>query len=318
MDENEESTSETATKTDAPEIVKPLRVGLRRSATRRMFAGVAGGLGERFDIDANIVRVIFVVSCALWGLGLAIYLAMWVLIPLAPIDPNEPIEDEKVPPMSRRHWLRYALLAGVIIVAVSITTSVSGNLQFGKSLALVWLVFLVVLAVITLRTPARRINIQRLVALLFLMALSFVILVSGVVLGVLSSTGVPIQGGSGQRAWQPTALAQVQPSYRLAFGKSTLDLTHVKFPERGFKVVASVGVGYLVIDVPVNAIVELKSHVGLGTAVYPTGNGYSTENFVAVPPSLVSVASQKRAPHLTLNAQVGFGRLDIVRVTNGP
>jgi phage shock protein PspC (stress-responsive transcriptional regulator) len=309
MDENEESTSETATKTDAPEIVKPLRVGLRRSATRRMFAGVAGGLGERFDIDANIVRVIFVVSCALWGLGLAIYLAMWVLIPLAPIDPNEPIEDEKVPPMSRRHWLRYALLAGVIIVAVSITTSVSGNLQFGKSLALVWLVFLVVLAVITLRTPARRINIQRLVALLFLMALSFVILVSGVVLGVLSSTGVPIQGGSGQRAWQPTALA---------FGKSTLDLTHVKFPERGFKVVASVGVGYLVIDVPVNAIVELKSHVGLGTAVYPTGNGYSTENFVAVPPSLVSVASQKRAPHLTLNAQVGFGRLDIVRVTNGP
>ena len=33
-------------------------------------------IGERFDVDANIVRVVFVVLTVLYGLGAAIYLAM--------------------------------------------------------------------------------------------------------------------------------------------------------------------------------------------------------------------------------------------------
>src|SRR5579863_9361755 len=65
--------------TPEPEESKP--TSLRRSTKRRMVGGVAGGIGERFDIDANIVRVIFVVLTVLYGLGAAIYLAMWVLIP---------------------------------------------------------------------------------------------------------------------------------------------------------------------------------------------------------------------------------------------
>lgn len=315
MDENEQipSASETVTEAAPPGVAKPPRVGLQRSATRRMFGGVAGGIGQRFDIDANIVRVVFVVLCVFWGLGLAIYLAMWVLIPLAPIAPGDVVEKDSAPSESRRHWLRYALLAGVIIVAVIIATSVNGLPQWGRGLATFWLAFLVVLAVITLRKPTRRLNLQRLVALLFLIALSFVILFSGVVLAVLSSTGVPIDGGTGQRVWQPAVLAQVQTTYRLAFGRSTLDLSHVKFPSGGFNVSASVAAGYLEIDVPANAIVDLKSHVGIGGVQYSNNNGFSYEGFSSVPPSLKSIAQQEAAPHLTLNAQVGFGELNIVR-----
>src|SRR5580692_6317002 len=56
---------------------------LRRSTKRRMVAGVAGGIADRFAIDVNIVRVAFVVCTCLWGLGAAIYLAMWALVPAA-------------------------------------------------------------------------------------------------------------------------------------------------------------------------------------------------------------------------------------------
>src|SRR5665213_2345918 len=66
---------------DSTPAPAPEQTGLRRSTKRRMIGGVAGGIGERFDIDPNIVRVIFVVLTVLFGLGAAIYLAMWVLIP---------------------------------------------------------------------------------------------------------------------------------------------------------------------------------------------------------------------------------------------
>src|SRR5580698_1069602 len=85
MDEHEQ-TEETVptwtpppTPTPEPEVAPEAR--LRRSTKRRMVGGVAGGIAERFDVDANIVRVVFVVLTVLYGLGAAIYLAMWALIP---------------------------------------------------------------------------------------------------------------------------------------------------------------------------------------------------------------------------------------------
>ena len=65
---------------DAPQ---PEGATLHRSNTKKVFGGVAGGLAERFDVDANIVRVVFVVLALVYGLGIAIYLAMWALIPVA-------------------------------------------------------------------------------------------------------------------------------------------------------------------------------------------------------------------------------------------
>src|ERR1035438_1553913 len=85
MDEEHEQV-DGGTPTPEP-VVKETR--LRRSTKRRMVGGVAGGIAERFDIDANIVRVVFVVLTVLYGLGAAIYLAMWVLIPQSGSPPDD-------------------------------------------------------------------------------------------------------------------------------------------------------------------------------------------------------------------------------------
>lgn len=49
-----------------------------------MLAGVCGGLGEYFNIDPTIVRLAFVLSLMLGGLGLIVYLVGWIVIPVAP------------------------------------------------------------------------------------------------------------------------------------------------------------------------------------------------------------------------------------------
>ena len=123
--------------TPEPDETKP--TGLRRSTKRRMIGGVAGGIGERFDIDPNIVRVIFVVLTVLYGLGAAIYLAMWVLIPQAGGRGDDPVESGEAPPATNMRLLSYVLLAGVVVAVVIVLSTLGGAPRvgngFGDSLA---------------------------------------------------------------------------------------------------------------------------------------------------------------------------------------
>lgn len=56
---------------------------LTRSTTESMVAGVCGGLAEYFNIDPVIVRLIFVLVTLTSGLGLPVYLVLWILMPKA-------------------------------------------------------------------------------------------------------------------------------------------------------------------------------------------------------------------------------------------
>jgi len=54
---------------------------LSRPRHGRMIAGVCAGLGERFGLSANTVRVLFLLSCLLPGPQVLIYLALWIVMP---------------------------------------------------------------------------------------------------------------------------------------------------------------------------------------------------------------------------------------------
>lgn len=57
--------------------------GLVRSEQDRMIGGVIGGLAERFDMDATLLRVVYVVGSALSAAfpGILVYLLLWVAMP---------------------------------------------------------------------------------------------------------------------------------------------------------------------------------------------------------------------------------------------
>ncbi|MBA2739600.1 MAG: PspC domain-containing protein [Nocardioidaceae bacterium] len=47
----------------------------------RWIAGVCSGLGHRYGLSPNVVRALFVLSCALPGPQFIIYIALWILMP---------------------------------------------------------------------------------------------------------------------------------------------------------------------------------------------------------------------------------------------
>lgn len=55
---------------------------LYRSRTNRMWAGVAGGLGDYLNVDPTVIRLAFVMLGLLaFGTGLILYLILWVILP---------------------------------------------------------------------------------------------------------------------------------------------------------------------------------------------------------------------------------------------
>jgi phage shock protein C len=57
---------------------------LYRSKTNRKLAGVCGGLAQYFNVDATLIRVLFVLLAVLGGSGLVLYVAMWIIVPKEP------------------------------------------------------------------------------------------------------------------------------------------------------------------------------------------------------------------------------------------
>ena len=54
---------------------------LVRSSMDKKLAGVCGGLARYFDIDATLVRVVFVLLALFSGGGVLLYIILWLVMP---------------------------------------------------------------------------------------------------------------------------------------------------------------------------------------------------------------------------------------------
>lgn len=54
---------------------------LYRSRDKKIVAGIAGGLGDYLDVDPVIIRIIIVLITIFHGIGIFIYIIMWIVIP---------------------------------------------------------------------------------------------------------------------------------------------------------------------------------------------------------------------------------------------
>ncbi len=77
---------------------------LYRSRTQKVLGGVCGGLGEYFNIDPVLVRIVFVIMAFFHGFGLLLYIIMLVIVPQKPIVwqmPGETPQSETPPNQSQ-------------------------------------------------------------------------------------------------------------------------------------------------------------------------------------------------------------------------
>ncbi len=84
----------------------------QRPRDERQVAGVAGAIARRYDIDPTLVRIGFVVA-AFFGIGAALYIAGWIILPDAPADPAVP--------ESRRRGI---LVVGLVVATIASVASI--------------------------------------------------------------------------------------------------------------------------------------------------------------------------------------------------
>lgn len=61
---------------------------LRRSLTDRWIGGVCGGLGELTGIPTWSWRVLFVLAALVQGLGVLMYVLLWIFVPVQAMEPK--------------------------------------------------------------------------------------------------------------------------------------------------------------------------------------------------------------------------------------
>jgi phage shock protein PspC (stress-responsive transcriptional regulator) len=55
-----------------------------RSRSDRWLGGVCGGLGEYLSVDANLIRLLWLLLCFGGGAGVVLYVVAWLILPEAP------------------------------------------------------------------------------------------------------------------------------------------------------------------------------------------------------------------------------------------
>jgi hypothetical protein len=146
---------------------------------------------------------------------------------------------------------------------------------------------------------------------------SWILLIPGAVVAVgllaTSVVDVPLEGPIGHHEHTPEQLSDLDDPYQVSIGELDLDLTELDGPS-AYDVDATVGVGHLVVTVPLDATVELTTDVGTGgTRIFGTddgGIGTSTHHTYDAPGD--------DGQTITLHLEVGVGQIDVERATERP
>lgn len=93
---------------------------LYRSRTNRIIAGVCGGLGEYFQIDPLIIRLIWLILFLAGGVGLLVYLIAWIIIPTEFTSPDEKTSRSSTPPQVRART-GVQVIVGILLIFLGVT-----------------------------------------------------------------------------------------------------------------------------------------------------------------------------------------------------
>jgi phage shock protein PspC (stress-responsive transcriptional regulator) len=302
---------------------------LERSHSDWMLAGVCGGLARYFDVHPAFYRVGFVVLTLIGGAGILLYVAAVLVIP------DEGQEDSIASAALRHRRDRPLPLIGLALVAVAGLVLLS-RARFWPNGDAAWILLLVAGLTILLAgrhrhgaaataavtsdaqdapeapaAPAPAPSPRRLRTLLKGLAIAVgSLLALALVLAIVFASvfHVHLGRGIGNRAYAPTALADLRTSYRLGVGDLHVDLSRLTLPVGETRVKARVDVGDLRVIVPRDATLRLRGETQLGyvNLLGQTDDGHNARG------SLETDGKSKRI--LILDTHVGVGS---VRVTRG-
>jgi phage shock protein PspC (stress-responsive transcriptional regulator) len=283
----------TTTETTTP---NPSEKRLERAREGRMLTGVAAGIGRYLGIDANLVRIGFVVLTFVGGGGILAYLAGTLLLPgeggEAPI-----IKSLRLP------WRSGAgrVVIGVtllVLAAASVLASIDAvHWDVAAGTAVIGIGAVLIAA--SFAGGARWLIIPGL-------------LLAGVV-GFLKAADVHLRGGWGDRDVTVASAADLHDRYDLSAGRLRIDLRDLQLADGEEQSVrARVGMGDLVIRVPQGVTVDADARSGAGEVEL---FGHQSDGLDVTRTTATDGASASGGAGgiLHLDADVGLGRIVVVR-----
>ena len=57
---------------------------LYRSGKEKILGGVCGGIGEYVGVDPTLIRLLWVLFSLAYGMGILLYIIMWIIVPRNP------------------------------------------------------------------------------------------------------------------------------------------------------------------------------------------------------------------------------------------
>jgi len=88
---------------------------LYRSQENRMIGGVCGGMAEYFNIDPNLMRILWVILAFLGGSGVIVYLAALIIVPNNP-DQTVPENRDLVIKDKTLFWGSLLIVVGIFLI----------------------------------------------------------------------------------------------------------------------------------------------------------------------------------------------------------
>jgi phage shock protein PspC (stress-responsive transcriptional regulator) len=279
-------TTDTTTPNPAPKRLERVRDG-------RLLTGTAAGIGRYLGVDANLVRIGFIIVALFGGAGFLAYFAAWVLLP----------GENGEPPVIRRLRLpwrsgtgRAVIGATLLVIAASAVLGSTAVLHWETAAGLGIIGLGAVLAVAAFAGGARWLIVP---ALLLAAAVGF-----------LRAADVHLRGGWGDRDVAVATVADLQDRYDLSAGRLRIDLRDLQLTageER--RVRARVGMGDLLIRVPQGVTVDADARSGAGQVEL---FGRESDG-LGVTRSSAHDDGGGAAGTLHLDADVGLGRVVVVR-----
>ncbi|NOX87216.1 MAG: PspC domain-containing protein [Chlorobi bacterium] len=124
---------------------------LYRSNTDKIIGGVAGGLADYFNLDAVVIRILFVLLAIFGGGGVLIYIILWIAIPAQVasypgLKTEEKVADDPAVPSRKTNT---SLIAGILLIVFGALILVDRLMPF-YSLTNLWPLLLVLAGLLLL------------------------------------------------------------------------------------------------------------------------------------------------------------------------
>jgi phage shock protein PspC (stress-responsive transcriptional regulator) len=269
---------------------------LLRSKSDRMIWGVAGGLSEHLNVDSTLVRIAFVLTCFIGGLGLLAYLVLAVALP-EDDGTGKPVE-ERVSARLGRVLVIVILVAAALclacgLAAASAWTAATGH---GVIVASVVIGLGVLLAVVAFVGDFRRRVAPWLLAAALVLAIPA---------GAVAAADIHIDESIGKRDYSPATATDVPAGgYELGAGQLIVDLRDLQWtPGQTIAVEADLGFGQMIVSVPASVCVDAHATAKGGELLVAGEQSHGIDSEVDKTEPI------GKAPRLELDAELQFGQM---------